>query len=193
MAQAITLIPLVIEAFRSIDGIIDAVKTSKDRLKGAADKADAASQVDTDLERNLEAYSEWTGNLVKFAQTLRTYKSIQDEIAELRGIEDSLRTILGVTADEDLTEQHFRQIEEKIIFLRETAKDNLDVVDAAQVLRLVDDTRRHIDMSRARLDIKDFAYIRDEVSDASRDAANLVVTFNARMDALIDGLMSVAV
>ena len=96
-----------------------------------------------------------------------------------------------MTADEDLTRQYLRQVEEKVTFLRETSKENLDPVDAAQVMRLADDTRRHIDMARARIDIKDFGYIKDEILRASRDAANLVVTFNARIDALIDGLMSV--
>lgn len=36
-------------------------------------------------------------------------------------------------------------------------------------------------MARARINIKDFAYIKDEILKASRDAANLAVTFNARM------------
>lgn len=151
-----------------------------------------AEQIQAELESKLATYSEWTGNLVKYAQCLRSYKAIEDEISELRRIEDSLCTLLGITADEDLTRQHLRQVEEKVTFLRETSKENLDVVDAAQIMRLVDDTRRHIDMSRARIDIKDFGYIKDEMLGASRDAANLVVTFNARIDALIDGLMSVA-
>lgn len=189
----VMLIPAIIEAFGSIAGIINSVKESKDKLKEAADKTKVAEQIEAELESKLETYSDWTGNLVRYAQCLRSYKAIEDEVAEVRGIEDSLCALLEVTADEDLTRQYLRQLEEKITFLRETSKENLDPVDAAQILRLADDTRRHIDMSRARIDIKDFGYIKDEILSASRDAANLVVTFNARMDALIDGLMSVAV
>lgn len=193
MAQMVVLIPAVIEAFKSIAGIISSVKESKDKLREAADKTMVAEQIQAELEGKLATYSEWTGNLVKYAQCLRSYKAIEDEVSEVRKIEDSLCTLLDITADEDLTRQHLRQIEEKVTFLRETSKENLDVVDAAQIMRLVDDTRRHIDMSRAHIDIKDFGYIKDETLGASRDAANLVVMANARMDALIDGLMSVAI
>ena len=189
----VMLIPAIIEAFGSIAGIISSVKESKDKLREAADKTKAAEQIEAELESKLETYSDWTGNLVRYAQCLRSYKAIEDEVTEVRGIEDSLCALLEVTADEDLTRQYLRQLEEKVTFLRETSKENLDPVDAAQILRLADDTRRHVDMSRARIDIKDFGYIKDEILRASRDAANLVVTFNARMDALIDGLMSVAV
>lgn len=189
----VMLIPAIIEAFGSIAGIISSVKESKDKLREAADKTKVAEQIEAELESKLETYSDWTGNLVRYAQCLRSYKAIEDEVTEVRGIEDSLCALLEVTADEDLTRQYLRQLEEKVTFLRETSKENLDPVDAAQILRLADDTRRHVDMSRARIDIKDFGYIKDEILRASRDAANLVVTFNARMDALIDGLMSVAV
>ena len=189
----VMLIPAIIEAFGSIAGIISSVKESKDKLREAADKTKVAEQIEAELESKLETYSDWTGNLVRYAQCLRSYKAIEDEVTEVRGIEDSLCALLEVTADEDLTRQYLRQLEEKVTFLRETSKENLDPVDAAQILRLADDTRRHVDMSRARIDIKDFGYIKDEILSASRDAANLVVTFNARMDALIDGLMSVAV
>jgi len=189
----VMLIPAIIEAFGSIAGIINSVKESKDKLREAADKTKVAEQIEAELESKLETYSDWTGNLVRYAQCLRSYKAIEDEVSEVRGIEDSLCALLEVTADEDLTRQYLRQLEEKVTFLRETSKENLDPVDAAQILRFADDTRRHVDMSRARIDIKDFGYIKDEILRASRDAANLVVTFNARMDALIDGLMSVAV
>lgn len=189
----VMLIPAIIEAFGSIAGIISSVKESKDKLREAADKTKVAEQIEAELESKLETYSDWTGNLVRYAQCLRSYKAIEDEVTEVRGIEDSLCALLEVTADEDLTRQYLRQLEEKVTFLRETSKENLDPVDAAQILRLADDTRRHVDMSRARIDIKDFGYIKDEILRASRDAANLVVTFNARMDALIDGLMSVTV
>ena len=189
----VMLIPAIIEAFGSIAGIISSVRESKDKLREAADKTKVAEQIEAELESKLETYSDWTGNLVRYAQCLRSYKAIEDEVTEVRGIEDSLCALLEVTADEDLTRQYLRQLEEKVTFLRETSKENLDPVDAAQILRLADDTRRHVDMSRARIDIKDFGYIKDEILRASRDAANLVVTFNARMDALIDGLMSLAV
>jgi len=191
MAQMLTLIPAIISAFSSIGGIIASVKESKDRLREADDKVKAAEQLEVDLEDKLDTYTEWTGNLVKYAQCLRAYKIIEDEVTDLRGIEDSLCALLGVTADEDLTQQYLDQIEEKVTFLRETSKENLDNVDASYILGLADDTRRHVDMSRARLDIKDFAYIKEEILQAGRDAGNLVVTYNARMDALIDGLMSV--
>lgn len=192
MAQMITLIPMIVEAFRSISGIITSVREAKDKLREAADKAAVAEQIEAELESRLDTYSEWTGNLVHYAQCLRSYKAIEDEVTNLRGVEDSLCALLGVTADEDLTRQYLRQIEEKVTFLRQTSKENIDPVDAAQLMRLADDTRRHSDMSRARIDIKDFGYIKDEMLQASRDAAQVVVTFNARMDALIDGLMSVA-
>ena len=187
----VTLIPTIIEAFSSIGGIISSVRESKDKLREATDKTRAAEQMEAELEGKLDTYSEWAGNLVKYSQCLRSYKAIEDEVTDIRGIEDSLCTLLDVTADEDLTRQYLRQIEEKVTFLRETSKESLDPVDTAQVMRLADDTRRHIDMARARIDIKDFGYIKDEILRASRDAANLVVTFNARIDALIDGLMSV--
>jgi hypothetical protein len=192
MTQMVTLIPGIISAFSAITGIINSVKESKDKLSGADDKVRVAEQIEVELDQKLEIYSEWAGNLVKYSQCLRSYKIIEEEVANLRGIEDRLCAILGVTADEDLTRQYLRQIEEKVTFLRETSKENLDNVDAASILRLADETRRHIDMSRARIDIKDFAYIKDEILRASRGAANLVVTFNARINALIDGLMSVS-
>lgn len=192
MAEAITLIPSVINAFKSIAGIISAVKESKDKLKGATDKSEVAEQVEAEIESKLETYSDWTGNLVKYAQCLKSYKAIQDEVSELRRIEDSLCVLLGVTADEELTRNHLRQIEDKVTFLKETTKGNIDVTDTAQIMRLVDDTRGHIDKSRARIDLKDFSYITKEIFAASRDAAKLAVTFNARIDTLIDGVMLVA-
>ena len=191
MAQMLTLIPTIITAFSSIAGIIVSVKESKEKLRDADDKVKAAEQIEAELEEKLETYTDWTSNLVKYAQCLRAYKIIEDEVSELKGIEDSLCALLGVTADEELTQQYLDQIEEKVTFLRETSKENMDNVDASNILGLADDTRRHVDMSRARLDIKDFAYIKDEILEASRNAGNSMVTYNARMDALIDGLMSV--
>ena len=76
--------------------------------------------------------------------------------------------------------------------LKETTKGNIEAADAAQIMRLVEDTKGHIDKSRARIDIKDFGYIKSEILAASRDAGKLAVTFNARLDTLIDGLMLVA-
>ena len=192
MAEVVTLIPAVINAFRSIAGIISAVKESKDKLKEAADKSEVAEQVEAEIESKLATYSDWTGNLVKYAQCLRSYKAIQGEVSGLRGIEDSLCTLLGVTADEELTRSHLRQIEAKVTFLKETTKGNIEAADAAQIMRLVEDTKGHIDKSRARIDIKDFGYIKSEILAASRDAGKLAVTFNARLDTLIDGLMLVA-
>jgi len=192
MAQMITVIPMIVAAFASISGIINSVREAKGKLREATDKTAVAEQIEAELESELGTYSEWTGNLVRYAQCLRSYKAVADEVTNLRGVEDSLCALLGVTADEDLTRQYLRQVEEKVTFLRQTSKENIDPVDAAQLMRLADDTRRHSDMSRARIDIKDFGYIKDEMLQASRDAAQVVVTFNARMDALIDGLMSVA-
>lgn len=192
MAQMITLIPAIIEAFRSIGGIMGSVRETKTKLAEAADKTAVAEEVQAELDSKLATYSDWTGGLVKYAQCLRSYKAIEDKAMELKGTEESLCALLGVTADEDLTRQYLREVEDKVTFLRQTSKENLDAVDAADIMRLADSTRRHVDMSRARIDIKDFAYIKDEMLAASRDGGKLVVTFNARMDALIDGLMSVA-
>ena len=192
MAEVITLIPSVINAFKSIAGIISAVKESKDKLKEATDKSEVAEQVEAEIESKLATYSDWTGNLVKYAQCLKSYKAIQDKVSELRGIEDSLCVLLGVTADEELTRNHLRQIEDKVTFLKETAKGNLEVTDTAQIMRLVEDTQGHIAKSRARIDLKDFSYIKNEIFAASRDAAKLAVTFNARIDTLIDGVMLVS-
>lgn len=49
MAQMITLIPMVVEAFRSISGIITSVREAKDKLREAADKAAVAEQIEAEL------------------------------------------------------------------------------------------------------------------------------------------------
>ena len=176
----------VIEAFKSIQGVISAVRSSREKLKEGK-----AAEVEKEIDGNLEIYRKWTGNLVKYSQCLRAYKAIEDKVQDLKGIEDNLCTLLGVTADEELTKKYMNDVEVKVTFLKQMDKTNLDPVDEDQIKRLADETTGCIQRSAARLEVKDFAFIGEQIRDASRSAEKVRVTFTARMDQLIEGLTSV--